>query len=95
MKTIMRILLAPIYMILSILIWTSSAVLYCSAFVLGAIATVIGILGAAAAITGDVKNGILLGILAFLISPVGIPMVIVRVLAGIRRLQWYMKEEVY
>lgn len=75
MKIILKILAAPIVLVLTLFVWICSALLYCSAFIFGLAATIIALLGVAVLVTYSLKNGIILFIIAFLVSPVGLPMV--------------------
>lgn len=74
MKIVLRILAAPIVLVLTLFVWICSVILYCSAFIFGLASTVIELLGLAVLVTYSVKNGIILLIIAFLVSPMGLPM---------------------
>lgn len=74
MRLILKILAAPVIVVLTVLVWICALALRCSAFVCGLAGTLVGILGVAVLITYSVKNGIILLVIAFLISPIGIPM---------------------
>ena len=74
MKVILKILTAPIVLALTLFVWLCSAILYCSAFVFGLAATLVGILALLVLFSGNLTNALILGVIAFLVSPVGIPM---------------------
>ncbi|TQI67314.1 CD1845 family protein [Clostridium sp. KNHs216] len=74
MRLILKILVAPVIVVLTVFVWICSALLYCSAWVFGLAGTVLGIFGVLALITHQVTNGIMLLVMAFLVSPFGIPM---------------------
>ena len=74
MRLILKIFAAPIVVVLTLFVWICSGLLYCSAFILGLAGTVLGILGVIVLITGAVTNGIIVLVMAFLVSPFGIPM---------------------
>ena len=74
MRLILKILVAPVIVVLTVFVWICSALLYCSAWVFGLAGTVLGIFGVLALITHQVTNGIVLLVMAFLVSPFGIPM---------------------
>lgn len=76
MKIILKILAAPIVLVLTLFVWICSALLYCSAFIFGLAATIIALLGVAVLVTYSLKNGIILFIIAFLVSPIGLPMAV-------------------
>jgi len=73
MRLILKILAVPIVVVLTLLVWICSGLLYCSAFILGLAGTILGILGVLVLITGAITNGIIVLVMAFLISPYGIP----------------------
>ena len=74
MKILLKILCAPVIAVLCIFVWFCSGLLYCTAWVFGIFSALIGILGIAVLATYSPKNGIILLVIAFLVSPVGIPM---------------------
>ncbi len=74
MRLILKIFVAPVIVVLTIFVWICSGLLYCSAWVFGLAGTVLGIFGVLALITHQVTNGIILLVMAFLVSPFGIPM---------------------
>jgi hypothetical protein len=74
MRLILKILVAPIIVVLTLFVWICSGLLYCSSFILGLAGTVLGILAVLVLLTGAVTNGIIVLVMAFLVSPFGIPM---------------------
>ena len=74
MRLILKILVAPFIVVLTVFVWICSGLLYCSAWVFSLAGTVLGIFGVLALITHQVTNGIILLVMAFLVSPFGIPM---------------------
>lgn len=69
MRLILKILVAPIIVVLTLFVWICSGLLYCSSFILGLAGTVLGILGVLVLLTGAVTNGIIVLVMAFLVSP--------------------------
>ena len=55
----------------------------------------VSILGVAVLVTYSVKNGIILLIIAFLVSPLGIPMLATRLLALLQSLRGFIQNRVY
>lgn len=45
MRFLMKLLAAPIVLVLMLFVWICSALLYCSAFVFGLAGTIVGLLG--------------------------------------------------
>lgn len=75
MKVLFKILMAPVTLVLTLFVWICSAILYCSSFVFGLVGTLIGLLGLLVLISGNVQNAVILFVLAFIASPMGLPMV--------------------
>ena len=73
MRIILKIIAIPLVIVLTLFVWICSGLLYCSAFVLGLAGTVLGVLGILVMITNSVTNGIIVLVMAFLVSPFGIP----------------------
>lgn len=80
MKLLLKILAAPVIVVLTVFVWVCVLILHISALILGLAGTVVALLGLAVLITYSVKNGIILLVIAFLLSPFGLPMLAVRVL---------------
>lgn len=95
MKILLKILVAPIILTLILFIWICSALLYCSAFVFGLISTIIGLLGLAVLITYSVQNGIILLVIAFLVSPVGLPMAAAWLLGKLQDFRYWIQDWIY
>lgn len=74
MRIILKIIAALIVVLLALFVWICSGLLYCSAFVLGLAGTLLGILGVLALLFSTVKNSVIVLVMAFLVSPMGIPM---------------------
>ena len=66
MKVVLKVLMAPIILTLTLFVWICSGILYCSAFIFGLAGTIIGLLGLAVLLTYSVQNGIILLVIAFL-----------------------------
>ena len=79
MKLLLKILAAPVIVVLTVFVWVCVLILHISALILGLAGTVVALLGLAVLITYSVKNGIILLVIAFLLSPFGLPMLAVRV----------------
>lgn len=74
MRVILKILTAPVVMALTLFVWFCSTILYCSAFMFGLAGTLVGILALLVLFSGNLTNALILAVIAFLVSPVGIPM---------------------
>ncbi len=95
MKIILKVLATPIVLVLTLFVWTCSVLLYCSAFLFGLAATVIALLGVAVLVTYSLKNGIILFIIAFLVSPIGLPMAAAWLLGKVQDLRYAIQDCIY
>lgn len=73
LKLLLKILAAPVILLLTVAIWICVGIVYISGLVLGLISMVVALLGVAVLITYSPQNGIILLVMAFLISPFGLP----------------------
>ena len=88
---ILKILFAPLSLILSLFVWLCAGLLSCSGFVFKLASGLLSLLAFAVLITYSVKNGIILLVLAFLISPMGLPMLAVQGLGKLQDVNSAMK----
>lgn len=95
MRFLLKLLAAPIILVLMLFVWICSALLYCSAFLFGLASTVIGLLGLAVLVTYSVKNGVILLAIALLVSPVGLPMAAAWFLGKIQDLRYAIQDRIY
>ena len=95
MKLILRILVAPIIAALTIAVWFCAFLLQCSAFVFGLASLVFTILSIALFLTGAIKNGCIILVLAYLVSPYGFPLLAIRLLGLVQRLRYAIQDRVY
>lgn len=95
MRLILKILAAPVVAALTLFVWICSGLLYCSSWVFGIAGTLVGILGVAVLLTTSVKNGIILLIIAFLVSPMGLPLAATWFLGLIQKLRFAIQGRIY
>ncbi len=95
MKFILKILFAPVIVILAVIIWLSALMLKLSAWVFGIIGTILGVLGLAVLLLDSVTNGIIILVIAFLVSPVGLPMVAAWTIGQMQRFRYFVQDAVY
>ena len=79
--SILKIILVPLSLILSLFVWLCAGLLSLLAF--------------AVMITYSVKNGIILLVLAFLISPMGLPLLAVQGLGKLQDVNAAMKDFIH
>ena len=95
MKFILKILFAPVIVILTLIIWTFALILRLSAWVFGIIGTILGLLGLAILVLDSVTNGIIVLVIAFLVSPVGLPMLAAWTIGQMQRFRYFVQDAVY
>ena len=95
MRFLLKLLAAPAVLSLSVFVWLCMRVLYLSSFVLGLISTIVGLLGLAVLVTYSVQNGIILLVIAFLVSPAGLPIAAVWLVGKVQDLRFAIQDAVY
>lgn len=81
---ILKILFAPLSLALTLFTWLCAGLISCSAFVFKLASALLSLLAVAVLITYSIKNGIILLVIALLISPLGFPMLAVWLLGKTR-----------
>ena len=94
-KLLLKILVAPVILLLTVAIWICVGIVYVSGLVLGLISMVVALLGVAVLITYSLQNGIILLVIAFLISPYGLPMAAIWLLGKVQDLKFIIQDLVY
>ena len=94
MKLLLKIIAAPVIAALTLFVWLCSAILYCSAYVLGLAGSLLSLLAILVIVLDSVKNGLILLLAAYLISPLGIPMAAAWLLARVQDLRYAIMEAV-
>ena len=95
MKFLLKILFAPVIVILTLTIWLFALVLRLSAWVFGIIGTILGLLGLAILLLDSVTNGIIVLVVAFLVSPIGLPMLAAWTIGQMQRFRYFVQDAVY
>ena len=83
MKLILKIFVWPVTLALDLLTWIGALALSRTAFLFGLASALITPVALLVLITTSVKNGVILLALAFLISPLGLPMLAARMIGGV------------
>lgn len=91
MKLISKILLSPIVLTIDLLTWLFVGLISCSSILFRLVSGIVALLGVAVLITYSVKNGLILLTIAFLVSPLGLPMIAVGVLSGLQSISATIK----
>ena len=92
MRLLLKALAAPIVVLLTVFVWLCALLLNLSAFAFGLAGTVVGLLGLAVLVTYSVQNGIILLVIAFLVSPFGLPMLTVRLLGFLQDANYTLRD---
>lgn len=95
MKLILKILFAPVILSLIVLVWIFASLLRLSAWIFGILGTVFAILGIAILLLDSVMNGIFVLIFAFLVSPVGLPMLAAWMIGQMQRFRYFVQDAIY
>ena len=95
LKLILKIVTAPMVLLLTLAIWICVGLVYVSGLVLGLLSTVIALLGVAVLITYSPQNGLILLVIAFLISPFGLPKLAFWLLGKVQDLKYAIQDLVY
>ena len=95
LKLLLKILVAPVILALTLFGWICVGIVYVSGLVLGIISMVIALLGVAVLLTCSLQNGIILLVMAFLISPFGLPLAAIWLLGKVQDLKFLIQDLVY
>ena len=74
LKLLLKITVAPVILALTVFIWLCVGLVYLSGLALGLVSMVFAFLGAFMLVVGPRQNGVIALVLAFLISPYGLPL---------------------
>ena len=95
LKLLLMIAVAPIVVALTLFVWICLGLVYVSGLVLGLISTIIALLGVSVLITYSPQNGVILLAIAFLISPMGLPLAAIWLLGKVQDLKYAIQDKVY
>ena len=95
LKCLLMIVTAPVVLALTLFVWLCMGLIYISGLVLGLLSTVIALLGVAVLITYSTQNGVILLIMAFLISPMGLPLAAIWLLGKVQSLKFAIQDWAY
>ena len=91
MKAILKVLALPIVLILDLFTWICVGLISCSTILFKLASAILALLAVAVLITYSVTNGLILLTFAFLISPIGLPMIAVWLLGGLQKISGALK----
>ena len=84
LKLLLMIADAPIVVALTLFVWICLGLVYVSGLVLGLISMILALLGVAVLVTYSPQNGLILLLMTFLISPMGIPLAAIWLLGKVQ-----------
>ena len=91
MRTVFRIMMFPFALVIDLFTWICVGLLSCSAFVFALAGTILSILAVTVMLTCSVSNGLILLGFAFLVSPIGLPMIATWILSGLQSISLAIK----
>ena len=95
LKLLLMIVAAPIVVALTLFVWICLGLVYVSGLVLGLVSTIVALLGVAVLIIYSPQNGLILLLMAFLISPMGFPLAAIWLLGKVQDLKYAIQDRVY
>ena len=95
LKYLLLIVTAPVILVLTLFVWLCMGLIYISGLVLGLLSMVIALLGVAVLLTYSLQNGLILLVMAFLISPMGLPLAAIWLLGKVQSLKFAIQDWVY
>ena len=91
MKTLLKILTAPVTLTISLLVWLCAVLIDRTVFLFQIASAILGLLAVLVLLTTSVTNGLILLGIAALVSPIGIPMLAVKLLGGLQSINLSLK----
>ncbi len=91
MKIVLKLITAPITLVLDLTTWIFMGLISCSSVLFGLVSGIVSLLAIAVLVTYSVKNGLILLTIAFLVSPLGLPMIAVWLLGGLQKISGAIK----
>ena len=95
LKCLLMLVTAPVILVLTLFVWLCMGLIYISGLVLGLLSMVIALLGVAVLLTYSLQNGLILLVMAFLISPMGLPLAAIWLLGKVQSLKFAIQDWVY
>ena len=95
MKVFLKILLAPVSLVISLFVWLCAGLISCSTFIFKLASGILTLLALLVLVTYSVKNGIILLGIALLVSPVGLPLLAVWFLGGLQTVNGGIKRIIH
>lgn len=95
LKLILKIMIAPVILLLTLAIWICVGLVYVSGLVLSLVSMVFVLLGVGVLVTYSPQNGLILLMIAYLLSPFGLPKLAFWMLGKVQDLKFVIQDLVY
>ena len=95
LKMLLKIAAAPVVVVVTLAVWICTGLVYVSGLVLGLISMVVALLGVAVLVTYSPQNGLILLVIAFLISPFGLPKLAFWLLGKVQDCRYLLQDAIY
>lgn len=95
LKLLLKIVIAPVILLLTLAIWICVGIVYVSGMVLSLVSMVFVLLGVGVLVTYSLQNGLILLMIAYLFSPFGLPKLAFWMLGKVQDLKFVIQDLVY
>ncbi len=95
LKLLLKIVIAPVILLLTLAIWICVGIVYVSGMVLSLVSMVFVLLGVGVLVTYSPQNGLILLMIAYLLSPFGLPKLAFWMLGKVQDLKFVIQDLVY
>ena len=95
MKLLVKLLMWPLSLAISALVWASAVILSRAAFLFGLASALTSTLALAVLLSGSMKNALILLGIAFLVSPLGLPMLAAKLLGGLASVNGIIRQYIH
>jgi len=95
LKLLLKIVIAPVILLLTLAIWICVGIVYVSGMVLSLVSMVFVLLGVGVLVTYSLQNGLILLMIAYLLSPFGLPKLAFWMLGKVQDLKFVIQDLVY
>jgi len=95
MRFLLKILFAPIVAVFAVVVRFSAFLLSLSSFVFGLMGILFAVCGLMTLLIGFIPNGVAFLVLAFLVSPYGLPMLALHLLSRVENLRLMIMDKFY
>lgn len=95
MRFLLKVLTAPVIAVLALFVWLCTGVLYCAGMMMGLACWIFVFIGVFALLTVSIPQGIILLMIAFLLSPFGLTTAAAKLLGKVQDLRYFIQDAVF